>query len=152
MVLGKDGVEMSGGPGCDDPMQEEEKLMPVRSRSQLRRLAVQKGGGMYDNDELTGAGHARYIADKARDAIYKKYMSGQEEHGGKLWRKVVTPHILEEAIDQIVYVLTLRDQLEAAEARLGLAISTRNWDGVEQVHKILANGNPDGREEEERNP
>ena len=124
----------------------------MTSRSELRRLAVQKGGWMYETNELTGEHHAKYIADKARAAIYKKYMSGQEEHGGKLWRKTITPHILEEAIDQLVYVLTLRDQLDAAESMLGLALSTRNWDAVKQVHNILASGNPDGSQEEELNP
>ena len=107
---------------------------------------------LYDNTELTGEKHAQYIADEARKIIYKKYMSGQEEHGGKLWRKKITPHILEEAVDQLVYILTLRDQLDTAESRLGLALSTRDWDAVEQVYKILATGNPDGREEEELNP
>lgn len=124
---------------------------PPKSKSVLRRLAAQKGH-MYDNKELTGEKHAAYIADAARKVVYDKYMAGQREHGGKLWRKVITPHILEEAIDQLVYTLTLRDQLEAAEARLGLAISTRDWSRVEQVHKILAVGNPDGDEEEELNP
>ncbi len=125
----------------------------MTSRSELRRLAVQKGEiGMYNNKELTGEQHATIIADEARGAVYRKYMAGQTEHGGKLWRKRITPHILEEAIDQLVYVLTLRGQLEAAEARLGLALSTRDWDAVEQVFKILATGNPEGREEEELNP
>jgi hypothetical protein len=107
---------------------------------------------MYDNKELTGEQHAKYIAEEAQKVVYAKYMAGQEEHGGKLWRKVIAPHILEEAIDQLVYVLTLRDQLDAAERRLGLALSTRDWNAVEQVHKILSVGNPDGREEEELNP
>jgi hypothetical protein len=108
--------------------------------------------GAYNNRELTGEQHAKYIADKARDVVYKKYMAGQEEHGGKLWRKKIAPHIREEAVDQLVYVLTLEDQLEAAEARLGLALSTRDWSAVEQVHKILSVGNPDGFAEEELNP
>ncbi len=107
---------------------------------------------MYDQKDLTGEQHAEYISDEARKAVYNKYMAGQEEHGGKLWRKVITPHILEEAIDQLVYVITLRDQLEVAERRLGTALSTRDWGVVEQVHKILATGNPDGRTEEELNP
>ncbi len=123
-----------------------------KSRSELRRLAIQKGGGMYNNKEMTGEEHATIIADLARRAVYKKYMAGQMEHGGKLWRKVITPHILEEAIDQLVYVLTLGGQLEAATSRLGLALSTRDWASVEQVFKILSTGNPEGRTEEELNP
>ena len=107
---------------------------------------------MYDQKDLTGEQHAAYIADEARKVVYNKYMAGQAEHGGKLWRKVIAPHILEEAIDQLVYVLTLRDQLEVAERRLGTALSTRDWGVVESVHKILATGNPEGRTEEELNP
>lgn len=121
------------------------------STSRLRRLAAQKGH-MYHNGEFTGEQHAEYIADAARDAIFKKYNAGQKEHGGKLWRKVVTPHILEEAIDQIVYVLTLRDQLRAAESKLALGLATKDWQMVEEAHSILACGNPDGGEEVELNP
>ncbi len=122
----------------------------MKSKSELRRLVTQKGS-MYNNG-MTGEKHAVYIADEARKAIFEKYNAGQKEHGGKLWRKVITPHILEEAIDQIVYILTLRDQLRAAESKLALGLATRDWQMVEEGHSILATGNPDGGQEEERNP
>lgn len=41
-----------------------------------------------------------------------KYRAGQKEHGGELWRKRGLINMaIEEAIDQVVYLITLRDQL-----------------------------------------
>lgn len=41
-----------------------------------------------------------------------KYEAGQEEHGGNLWEKRgMLTHAIEEAIDQVVYLYTLRRQL-----------------------------------------
>jgi hypothetical protein len=38
--------------------------------------------------------------------IKAKYAAGQEEHGGELWMKNVTPEIVAEIVDLIVYVYT----------------------------------------------
>jgi hypothetical protein len=51
---------------------------------------------------------ADFIAD-----LDAKYRAGQVEHGGNLWDKPgMLAHAIEEAIDQVVYLYTLRDQLE----------------------------------------
>lgn len=43
-----------------------------------------------------------------------KYRHGQEEHGGHMWeKKGMLTHAIEEAIDQVVYLYTLRAQLKA---------------------------------------
>lgn len=63
----------------------------------------------------TPASHARDVANEARNLILDKYLKGQREHGGELWRKRgIIDMAIEEAVDQIVYLLTLRDQLAAA--------------------------------------
>jgi hypothetical protein len=41
-----------------------------------------------------------------------KYRAGQIEHGGNMWEKQgMLAHAIEEAIDMVVYLYTLRDQL-----------------------------------------
>lgn len=51
----------------------------------------------------------------ARQLIYAKYMDGQQEHGGRLWRKRgIIDMAIEEAVDQVIYLLTLRDQMADA--------------------------------------
>lgn len=52
--------------------------------------------------------------------ILTKYAAGQAEHGGQLWRKTgIIDMAIEEAVDQVIYLLTLRDQLVAAGISLG---------------------------------
>ena len=69
---------------------------------------------------MTPKQHANKIADEARELIFKKYMAGQEEHGGQLWRKKgLLNQAIMEAIDQVVYLLTLWDQLEEKNITLG---------------------------------
>jgi hypothetical protein len=44
-----------------------------------------------------------------------KYRKGQEEHGGlltELTSETLCDHAIEEAIDQVVYLLSLKDKLE----------------------------------------
>lgn len=59
--------------------------------------------------------HAAQLADEVERRLIRKYTKGQEEHGGNLW-EVPPLQLLEEAIneaiDQAVYLLTLRQQLE----------------------------------------
>lgn len=68
----------------------------------------------------TPESHAAEIGDEARRLIIAKYKAGQREHGGRLWRKKgIVDMALEEAVDQVIYLLTLRDQLAAAGISLG---------------------------------
>lgn len=49
-----------------------------------------------------------YINDK----ITAKYTAGAEQHGGKLWEKKLIGEVLDEVADLVVYVTTLKNQLD----------------------------------------
>ena len=54
------------------------------------------------------------------ELVTKKYTAGQKEHGGNLWQKEgLIDMAIDEAIDQVVYLLTLKDQLAEAGVVLG---------------------------------
>ena len=54
----------------------------------------------------------RILAQFSADA-HAKYALGQQEHGGSLWEKPgMIEHAIEEAIDLVVYLYTLREQRE----------------------------------------
>jgi len=58
--------------------------------------------------------HLQQIKDEFVVLADAKYRKGQEEHGGDLFDKDVLwllDQILYEAIDQVVYALTLREKL-----------------------------------------
>lgn len=58
--------------------------------------------------------HLAKIQDLAINKIEIKYRRGQLEHGGNLWEKgdeFLLNAAIEEAIDQVVYLLTLRETL-----------------------------------------
>jgi len=41
-----------------------------------------------------------------------KYIKGNKQHGGKLWeKKDLIDKAIEEAIDQVIYLYTLKDQI-----------------------------------------
>lgn len=49
-----------------------------------------------------------------------KYRAGQKEHSGNLWlKKGLIDMAIDEAVDQVVYLLTLKQQLEDAGVELG---------------------------------
>jgi len=57
----------------------------------------------------------RTIAKRVND----KYRAGQEEHGGDLWERVpLVEDLIEEALDQMTYALTLKSQLGRAKKLL----------------------------------
>lgn len=62
--------------------------------------------------------HLRRLTTEANSLITTKYIAGQREHGGDLWKK---PGILlmaiEEAVDQLVYLLTLKEQMHGDHKR-----------------------------------
>lgn len=55
--------------------------------------------------------HLDTILTRVKREVADKYRKGQKEHGGKLWRKAVLPHLMEEIKDLIVYGYTLERQL-----------------------------------------
>lgn len=50
----------------------------------------------------------------------EKYNKGQAEHGGNLWdKKGLIEMAIDEAIDQVVYLITLKKQIEDSGVELG---------------------------------
>ena len=64
--------------------------------------------------------HWKHLGDLQRTFIElstDKYVKGQNEHGGELWSKTgLIDMAIDEAIDQVVYLLTLKQQLESHES------------------------------------
>ena len=57
--------------------------------------------------------HLKRLKDQFTAELDEKYRKGQQEHGGNIWEKAgMLDHAIEEAIDQVVYLYTLRDQLK----------------------------------------
>lgn len=85
----------------------------------------------------------------------EKYMIGQAEHGGKLWRKSTLGFLSEEVLDFVSYVAVLGPQLKEVEALLEEALlPTTNpvyyQDRIQKALNILRVGNPEGVPEEEK--
>ena len=56
--------------------------------------------------------HLSHLKTEFTADLDAKYRAGQIEHGGNIWEKPgMLAHAIEEAIDQVVYLYTLRDQL-----------------------------------------
>lgn len=58
--------------------------------------------------------HAAHLARTFQKALEKKYSNGAKEHGGNLWDRsplFLLDQAIAEAIDQFVYLQTLRDKL-----------------------------------------
>ena len=82
-----------------------------------------------------------------------KYMKGQEEHGGKLWRKAVLPFMGDEVLDFVSYFGVLAPQLKRVEEILeeGQNGGTNQaFDAIGRALNILRIGNEEGVSEEER--
>ena len=53
--------------------------------------------------------HIDHIQKEFDELVSSKYLTGIKEHGGHLWEK---REALNEAIDQVTYLITLRDQID----------------------------------------
>jgi hypothetical protein len=68
---------------------------------------------MHVEDPRLTTEQANHIAKLAKEfsmAMAEKYAKGQAEHGGNLWdlsEDQLLQHALEEAIDEVVYLLTI---------------------------------------------
>ena len=58
--------------------------------------------------------HITHIQKEFDELVSDKYLTGIQEHGGHLWEKPVDREALNEAVDQVVYLITLRDQIDEA--------------------------------------
>lgn len=57
--------------------------------------------------------HLEHILHNFCEDASKKYVKGQKEHGGKLWEKTdLLDQAIAEAIDQVIYLYTLKEQLK----------------------------------------
>lgn len=57
--------------------------------------------------------HMESIVEAFSELARAKYRAGQKEHGGQLWNKHgLLDMAIDEAIDQVVYLVTLKQQLE----------------------------------------
>src|SRR3990167_4934944 len=55
--------------------------------------------------------HLQKIKDQFNELVDSKYRKGQEAHGGDLWAKSgLLDMAIEEAIDQVTYLITLKDK------------------------------------------
>jgi len=111
---------------------------------------------------MNGTEHAEYVASLAKTKIYNKYLVGQKLHGGFLDRKATAGMALEEALDQVVYLITHLDHLKEIE-ELAMEIAYQSQEGsiVDQRYQIvnkcagsiiniLRIGNPEGVKEEDK--
>lgn len=67
---------------------------------------------MYDDYQE----HIEDIEDTFAELMADKYEKGQKEHGGHLWdmpEDELLDNAIDEAIDQVVYLLTLKQKREA---------------------------------------
>ena len=56
--------------------------------------------------------HLNRLLTESSERIRTKYIAGQAEHGGDLWKKDdILEMAIEEAVDMLVYLLTLKEQL-----------------------------------------
>lgn len=57
--------------------------------------------------------HLQRVQARFTVALSRKYRTGQKEHGGNLWQKRgMLDRAIEEAIDQVIYLMTLKEQFE----------------------------------------
>lgn len=62
--------------------------------------------------------HLAHLKAEFTADLDAKYRAGQIEHGGNIWEKPgMLEHAIEEAIDLVVYLYTLRDQIKAGTRR-----------------------------------
>lgn len=63
--------------------------------------------------------HLDRITRRFNADLAAKYEKGQKEHGGNLWQKGgMIDHAIEEAIDLVVYLYTLKEQMDEADKAL----------------------------------
>ncbi len=85
--------------------------------------------------------HLRRIVESFAAEASAKYERGQHEHGGNLWEKPrLLDFAIEEAIDQVVYLYTLREQQRGPNARPVIYVAgpfrgASAWDIEENIRR-----------------
>jgi hypothetical protein len=98
--------------------------------------------------------HVEEIISWIAKKVKSKYYAGQEEHGGKLWRKPMLKNLEEEVTDLIVYLQTHEMQQLKLIALLTEATHQDNGQDmlplVRSALNLILVGNEEGVPEEER--
>jgi hypothetical protein len=131
----------------------------------LRLKHIQKEDGLLSKDKYithllsidyqSPGEHIANIIAKLPQRFLNKYDMGQEEHGGKLWRKQCLVQLEEELIDALIYFKVIQHQVELARHVLMDAMTDKisYEDAVDMAYNILewgnVWGNPSGEEEEQ---
>lgn len=64
--------------------------------------------------------HVALILDKFNADLRAKYEAGQIEHGGRIWEKPgMLEHAIQEVIDLVVYLYTLKEQRDGGRRFTG---------------------------------
>jgi len=112
--------------------------------------------------KYTAEMHEQDLAGWFTGLMSSKYRAGQEEHGGRLWRKPMVNHMIEEIVDLAVYMGTHRVQMLKVKGLLFEALENMmraeaagvmpipGRDAVQQAFNLMIEGNVEGEEEEER--
>ena len=61
--------------------------------------------------------HLVRLLEESEKRIREKYFAGQREHGGNLWQKEgILEMAIDEAVDMLVYLLTLKEQMDTTSS------------------------------------
>lgn len=104
---------------------------------------------MSSDDSRTPEMHCEDILAQVSDDMRHKYMAGQREHGGRMWRKDGLDPLWEELLDAMVYAHQARRQSMMAAHCLELALSADCPDEyragyTRKALNWLTVGNPEG--------
>lgn len=116
-----------------------------------RRKRRQELPEMFFKEYISPEQHIEAIIEAWAGCIRRKYLRGQEEHGGRLWRKPCLDRLLEEIDDLVVYASVLQDHLLAIEgiARAAVHYEIDPREACEVIVNIIERGNPEGNPESE---
>lgn len=90
------------------------------------------------------------IANEARELLLAKWEKGHREHGGDLFRKPVLHEAIEEAVDQIAYLLVERRQKARVAVLLAEALELAGdlppavHDRIRAAFNLVTFGNAEG--------
>jgi hypothetical protein len=72
-------------------------------------------------------GHISTLVRLASAAMFDKYRAGAAEHGGNLWdlsTSTLLDNAVSEAIDQVIYLMTLRDKVKQLQMELSKVVES----------------------------
>lgn len=76
--------------------------------------------------EINQEQHLQSIKDNFAALADLKYRKGQHEHGGNLWeKKHLIDMAIDEAIDQVCYLFSLKDQIQQSGIEFGTLDDTK---------------------------